>query len=125
VPGVVHGGDPLWTGLGRLDFLVAGLGAAGSDAVPWVELIGSVGGVNVIGAAIAVIVVGRFGLRDGRRWAWWFLGFCFVWIGIHDAVMTMRFFLVTDQPFMLLPYSYCVLMLAGLLRTRKAVFGRN
>ena len=89
----------------------------------YIELLGSVGGVNIVGAAIAVILVARFGLREGRRWAWWFLAFCLLWIGVHDAVMTTRFFLATGQPSMLLPITYCALMLAGLLKSRRVIFG--
>jgi hypothetical protein len=70
-------------------------------------------------------VVARFGLRNGQRWAWWFLAFCFVWIGLHDAVMTTVFFRATGQPFLVLPYTYCVLMLGGLVWTRKSVFART
>ena len=105
--GVARADSAWWTGLGTLDFSYSSLRAAGSDAPRWVELLGSVGGVNVIAAAIAVSVVARFGLRDRRRWAWWFLAFCFLWIGVHDAVITTRFFIATDQPFMLLLYTYC------------------
>jgi hypothetical protein len=39
--------------------------------------------------------------------------------------MATRFFQATGQPFMLLPYSYCVLMLAGLLRSRRSVFATS
>ena len=123
--GVARADHAWWTGLGTLDFSYSSLRAAGSDAPRWVELLGSVGGVNVVAAAIAVSVVARFGLRDGRRSAWWFLAFCFLWIGVHDAVMTTRFFIATDQPFMLLPYTYCALMLAGLVRSRRAVFAKS
>ena len=123
--GVARADSAWWTGLGTLDFSYSSLRAAGSDAPRWVELLGSVGGVNVVAAAIAVSVVARFGLRDRRRWAWWFLAFCFLWIGVHDAVMTTRFFVATDQPFMLLPYTYCALMLAGLVRSRRAVFAKS
>jgi hypothetical protein len=98
------------------------LHAAGAGTTAYVELLGSVGGVNIVGAAIAVILVARFGLRDGQRWAWWFLAFCLLWIGVHDAVMTTRFFLATGQPFMLLPFTYCALMLTGLLKSRPAIF---
>ena len=123
--GVARADSAWWTGLGTLDFSCSSLRAAGSDAPRWVELLGSVGGVNVVAAAIAVSVVARFGLRDRRRWAWWFLAFCFLWIGLHDAVITTRFFVATDQPFMLLPYTYCALMLAGLVRSRRAVFAKS
>ncbi|MDV7317079.1 hypothetical protein, partial [Mycolicibacterium fortuitum] len=111
-----------WTGAGSLDFSYTSLRQAGTQTQPFVELTGSVGGVNVVAAAVAVSVVAWFGLRAGHRWAWWFLAFCLVWVGIHDAAMATRFFEATGQPVMLLPYTYCALMLAGLLRSRKAIF---
>jgi hypothetical protein len=89
-----------------------------------VQLTGSVGGVNIVAGGVAVIVVRLFALRGGQRWAWWFPAFCFVWVGLHDATMATWFFAATGQPFMVLPYAYCVLMLAGLLRSRRAVFAR-
>jgi hypothetical protein len=61
-------------------------------------------------------------LRGGQRWAWWFLAFCLVWVGLHDATMATRFFRATGQPVFVLPYTYCVLMLTGLMRSRRAVF---
>jgi hypothetical protein len=111
-----------WIGTGSLGFSFASLRAAGAGAAAYVEMLGSVGGVNIVGAAVAVILVARFGLGDGHLWAWWFLAFCLLWIGVHDAVMTTRFFLATGQPFMLMPFTYCGLMLAGLLKSRRAVF---
>ena len=117
--GVVRANSQWWTGLGSLDFTYSGL-SRGAKA--WVELTGSVGGVNVVAGAVAVILVARFGLRGGQRWAWWFLAFCFGWVGLHDATLATRFFEETGQPVLLLPYSYCVLMLAGLLRSRPVVF---
>ena len=88
------------------------LSRAGREAPAWVQLSGSVGGVNIVAGAVAVIVVARFGLRGGQRWAWWFLAFCLVWVGLHDATMATRFFYATGQPVLVLPYTYCVLMLA-------------
>jgi hypothetical protein len=120
--GVARANSPWWTGLGTLDFSYSGLSRASLDAPAWIQLSGSVGGVNIVAGAVAVIVVARFGLRGGQRWAWWFLAFCFVWVGLHDATMATRFVSATGQPLMVLPYSYCVLMLAGLLRSRGAVF---
>ena len=120
--GVARSDSRWWTGVGSLDFSYSTLSRAGSDAPAWVQLTGSVGGVNIAAGAVAVIVVARFGLRNGQRWAWWFLAFCFVWVGLHDATMATRFFQTTGQPFMLLPYTYCALMLGGLLRSRRAVF---
>jgi hypothetical protein len=111
--------DPWWTGLGHLGFTYATLSAAGSGAAAWVQLNASVGGVNIVGAAVAVMVVARFGLRSGHRWAWWFLAFCLVWVGVHDATMATRYFLATGQPVMALPYTYCALLTVGLVRSRR------
>jgi hypothetical protein len=111
-----------WTGVGRLDFSYSSLSRAGREAPAWVQLSGSIGGVNIVAGAVAVIVVARFGLRGGQRWAWWFLAFCLLWVGLHDATMATRFFHATGQPLLVLPYTYCVLMLAGLLRSRRAIF---
>jgi hypothetical protein len=36
--------------------------------------------------------------------------------------MATRFFAATGQPFMVLPFTYSTLMLAGLLRSRRRVF---
>lgn len=120
--GVADSDEPLWTGLGHLDFSYADLASVGPSASAWLELNGSVGAVNIIAAAVAVIVVSRFGLRQGQRWAWWFLAFCLGWVGGHDAFMATRFFAETGQPIMLLPYTYVTLMTLGLLRTRRQVF---
>ena len=119
---VARGDAPLWTGLGQLPFSYSDLAGVGPGAAAWLELNGSVGGVNIVAAAIAVIVVSRFALREGRRWAWWFLAFCLMWVGLHDATLATRFFAATGQPVMVLPYTYVALMTAGLLRSRRAVF---
>jgi len=111
-----------WIGTGNLNFRFGGLSSAGPDAGSWVEIIGSVGGVNVAAAAVAVSVVARFGLRPGHRWAWWFLLFSLLWVGVHDAVVATLFFAQTGAPLMLMPYTYCALMIAGLARSRRAVF---
>ncbi len=75
---VARASSPWWLGIGSLGFSYASLSAPGASAAAYVELLGSVGGVNIVGAAIAVIVVARFGLRNGQPWAWWFLAFCLV-----------------------------------------------
>jgi len=122
---VTRADSPVWTGLGYLDFTYGRLSSAGGDADVWLQLIGSVGGVNVAAAAVAVIVVSRFALRDGQSWAWWFLAFCLLWVGLHDAVMATRFFLATGAPVMLMPYTYVALMTAGLIRTRGVALRRR
>ena len=74
--------------------------------------------------AIAVMTIARFALRSGQRWAWWFLAFCLVWVGLHDATMATRYFLQTGQPVMVLPYTYCALLALGLLRSRRLAAAR-
>lgn len=108
-----------WLGTGTLDFTHASLS---HDAAAWLDTSGSVGGVNIVAAAVGVMVASWFGLRAGKRWAWWFLAFCFVWVGLHDAAMATRFYALTGEPFLLMPYTYCVLMAAGLLRSRRTIF---
>ncbi|MGW5580677.1 hypothetical protein [Micromonospora chokoriensis] len=114
--------SPYWIGTGHLDFSHAELSRVSTEATAWLDVNGSVGGVNIVAAAVAVMVISRFGLRVGHRWAWWFLAFCFVWVGLHDAVMATRLFAKTGEPLMIMPYAYCILMAAGLLRSRRAVF---
>jgi hypothetical protein len=114
-----------WLGVGHLGFSFDSLDLAGAGAAPYVELSGSVGGVNIVAAAIAVLVVARFGLREGQRWAFWFLAFSLLWAGLHDLVMAARFFAQTGQPLLLMPLAYCALMLIGLLKSRSAIFARS
>jgi hypothetical protein len=123
--GVTHPDSAWWIGSGTLDFTFGGLSSAGPAAGSWVQVVGSVGGVNVAAAAVAVSVVAWFGLRAGRRWAWWFLLFSLLWVGLHDAVAATAFFAQTGAPLMLMPYTYCVLMIVGLVRSRRAVFSRD
>lgn len=120
--GVVRADAPWPTGLASLGFTFNRLPQAGTGIQEWLELTGSVGGVNVIAAAVAVSVVARFGLRESKPWAWWFLAFCLLWVGVHDAVAATRFFASTGQPVMIMPYTYVALMSAGLVRSRRAIF---
>jgi hypothetical protein len=66
--GVAAANSAWWTGLGTLDFSYSTLARAGNDAPAWVQLTGSIGGVNIVAGGVAVIVVSRFGLRGGQRW---------------------------------------------------------
>ena len=109
-------------GISRLDFSFDQVRAVGSSAGPLFEALGSVGAVNVIAAAVGVIVVSRFALRWGQPWAWWFLLFCLVWVGLHDAWSATRFFLKTREPLFVMPYTYCVLMAIGLYKSRSAAY---
>lgn len=88
----------------------------------YVELSSSVGGVNIVIGAIAVMVISRYGLRDGHKWSWFYLLFSLVWVGFHDAWSATRFFLATGNPSLILPYLYCLLMSTGLIKTYRGIF---
>ncbi|MFN8043433.1 MAG: hypothetical protein U0S13_08825 [Mycobacterium sp.] len=116
---VARGDAPLWTGLGQLPFSYSDLAGVGPGAAAWLELNGSVGGVNIVAAAIAVIVVSRFALQEPT------LGL--VVSGLlprvgrsprrHTGDALLR---GNRTAVMVLPYL--ALMTAGLLRSRRAVF---
>jgi hypothetical protein len=110
-----------WTGIGTLGFSFDGIGAAGSGAAEFLRTLGTVGGVNIVGGAVAVMVVSRFGLREGRAWAWWTLAFFLGWVGVHDLVMALRFLFATGQPLAVFPAFYCVAMAIALFRSRELV----
>ena len=92
-----HSDTPWFLGISSLNFSFDQLRATSSAAGPFVEVLGSVGGVNIVAGAVAVIVVSRFAVRRGQAWAWWFLFFCFIWVGLHDAWSATKFFLHTGN----------------------------
>ena len=47
-------------------------------------------------------------IANRASWAWWFLMFCLIWVGLHDSIMATRFSIHTGQPLMLLPYTSVV-----------------
>jgi hypothetical protein len=112
---------PWWTGVGTLGFSFHGIGAAGTGSAAFLQTLGSVGGVNIVGGAVAVVVVSRFGLREGRAWAWWTLAFFFGWVGLHDLFMAVRFLLATGQPLAVFPAFYCAMLATALVRSRGLV----
>lgn len=112
---------PWWTGLGTLGFTFHGIGTAGSGSAAFLQTLGSVGGVNIVGGAVAVMVVSRFGLREGRAWAWWTLAFFLGWVGLHDLFMAVRFLFATGQPLAVFPAFYCAMMAIALVRSRGLV----
>src|SRR5262249_23752947 len=112
-----------WTGVGRLGFSFQGIAAAGTGAGAFLQTLGSVGGVNIVGGAVAVMIVSRFGLRGGRAWAWWTLAFFLGWVGLHDLVMAVRFLFATGQPLAVFPAFYCVMLATALVRSRALIYG--
>jgi hypothetical protein len=111
-----------WTGLGSLRFSLKDLVASGPDADAFITLLGTVGPFNIIGAAVPAIAVSRYGLREGRKWAWFALAFDLVWIGFHDAFAAFRFYLATGQLAFLFPFTFVTLMFLGLAKSRARIF---
>jgi hypothetical protein len=115
-------GSLWWTGLGSLRFSFKDLAASGPDADAFIVLLGTVGPVNIIGAAVLAIAVARYGLRVGRKWAWFVLAFDLVWIGLHDTFAAFRFYLATGQLAFLFPFTFVTLMFLGLAKSRARIF---
>lgn len=109
-------------GIASLDFSFADLAAVSDNAEPFVELISGVISVNVTVGALAVMFVSYYGLRLGQKLARWFLLMCFIVVGLNDAYVATQFTLATRIPMLIMPYTYCILMAIGLMRTRKAIF---
>jgi hypothetical protein len=108
--------------VGPLGFTFAEIERASAALSAYFQLASSVGSVNVTAAAGYVWIVCWFGLRKGEKWAWYALLFSLIWVGGNDAAAAIRYTLETGIPFMLAPISFCVLMIAGLGLTRRAVF---
>jgi hypothetical protein len=117
--------DPWGSPLAPVDFTFSQLAALSGDAAAYVELSSSVGGVNIIAAAVGVLVVSRHGLRQGARWAWLFLVFSLVWMGLHDAWSAWRFHVATGDVSFVMPFTFCTLMVIGLVRSFPSVFSKT
>ncbi|MCU0699477.1 MAG: hypothetical protein MUC96_23470 [Myxococcaceae bacterium] len=113
---------PWGSPLAPVGFTFSQLAALSGDAAAYVELSSSVGGVNIIAAAVGVLVVSRQGLRQGARWAWLFLVFSLVWMDLHDAWSAWRFHLATGDVSFVMPFTFCTLMVIGLVRSFPFVF---
>jgi hypothetical protein len=107
----------------KLNFSFGQLAEVDPQAGPLVVLLGNLASVNIVSAAVAVILIAAFGLRYGHKWAWWYLLFSLVWVGFHDAYGVTKFFFETGAPMFVMPWGFCILMATGLIKTRRQVFG--
>ncbi len=115
--------DSVWTFLiHNLNFSFGDLAAVDPQAGPLVVLLADLASINIVSAALAVILVSFFALRYGYKWAWWYLLFSFVWVGLNDAYGVTRFFLETGAPMLIMPWGFCILMAIGLFKTRPQIF---
>lgn len=118
--------DSEWTLIVRnLNFSYGDLAALDLQAGAFVTLLAYVGGINIVSAAVAVILISIFGLRYGQKWAWWYLAFSLVWVGFHDVYGATKFFFATGAPMFIMPIGFCILMLVGLIKTRPLVFSNE
>lgn len=106
----------------NLNFSFADISAVDPQVGPFVSLLGDLAGVNIVSAAVAVILISFYALRYGQKWAWWYLLFSLIWVGFNDAYSVTVFFLETGAPMLFMPWSFCILMTIGLLKTRPQVF---
>lgn len=115
--------ESVWTFLiHSLNFSFGDLSAVDPQAGPLVVLLADLASINIVSAALAVILVSCFALRHGHKWAWWYLLFSLVWVGFNDAYGVTAFFLATGAPMLAMPWSFCILMAIGLFKTRPQVF---
>ncbi len=105
-----------------LNFSFANISAVDSQAGPLIVLLADLAGVNIVSAALAVILISRYALRYGRKWAWWYLLFSLIWVGFNDAYGATVFYLETGAPMLAMPWGFCILMAIGLFKTRTQVF---
>jgi len=115
--------DAVWSfWIYSLNFSFADISAVDAQAGPLTVLLGDLAGVNIVSAALAVILISRYALRHGQKWAWWYLLFSLIWVGFNDAYGVTVFFLETGAPMLVMPWGFCILMPIGLLKTRTQVF---
>lgn len=107
----------------HLNVSFGALSAVDPHAGPLVVLLSDLGSINIVSAALAVILISAYALRYGQKWAWWYLLFALVWVGFNDAYGVTLFFLKTGAPMFVMPWMFCILMSIGLIKTRKHVFG--
>lgn len=106
-----------------LNFSFSDLSAVDSQAGPFIVLLSDLGSINIVSAALAVILISRYALRYGQKWAWWYLLFSLIWVGFNDAYGVTAFYLETGAPMLIMPLTFCTLMTIGLIKTRKCILG--
>ena len=76
----------------QLDFSYHDMVAVSANSGDFFDLILSVSGVNIVVGAFSVIMVARYALKDGHRWAWWYMLVALLWLGFQDAYWAYIFF---------------------------------
>lgn len=108
--------------IAKLDFSYNDMINVSEDSGDFLDLISALSSVNIIIGAFSIIMISRFALKDGHKWAWWYMLVALIWLGFQDAYSVFRFFTETGVPFFIFPFMFCILMAIGLVLTRKEMF---
>lgn len=110
--------------LSRLDFSFDEIDAVSEDSGEFFSFIGDIGSVNTAMAALSALLVARFALRNGEKWAWWLLLVSMLWVGVQDAINTTRFYFEVrpTAPLPIMPTAFTTLMTIGLVKSYKPIF---
>ncbi|MBQ4836688.1 hypothetical protein [Pseudoalteromonas luteoviolacea] len=115
----------LWTFvIHNLDFSFSQLAAVDPQAGPFVAFLAMLASVNIVSAAVPIILISIFALRKGQKWAWYYLLFMLVWEGFNDVYSVTLFYFETGAPMFIMPWLFCILMATGLYKTRQQVFNQ-
>ncbi|MDK1286176.1 hypothetical protein [Pseudoalteromonas umbrosa] len=115
----------LWTFvIHKLDFSFSQLAAVDPQAGPFVTFLAMLAGVNIVSAAVPIILISIFALKKGQKWAWYYLLFMLVWEGFNDVYSVTQFYFDTGAPMFVMPWLFCILMVTGLYKTRGQIFNQ-
>ena len=105
-----------------LNFSFADFSAVDPQAGPFVAFLAALTHVNIISAAVPVILISKFALRYGHKWAWYYMLFMLIWEGFNDVYGVTVFYQETGAPMFVMPWVFCILMATGLYKTRNQIF---
>jgi len=111
--------------LGKLDFSYQNLVDVSEHSGVFVKFLASLSSVNIVIGAFSVIMISYFALRTKQKWAWWFILIALVWLGGNDAYGGYVFFKETGIPLFIMPFTFCALMIIGLVMTKKQIFNQD
>ena len=111
--------------LGKLDFSFNDIVNVSQDSQTFFELLSSLSSVNIIIGAFSVIMISYYALKTKQKWAWWFMLIALVWLGFQDAYSVFVFYLETGIPMFIMPFTFCTLMIIGLVKTKKQIFSKE
>lgn len=115
--------DAVWNLIiAKQDFSLNDLYNLNNNAAPFMKFLASFTGVNLVIGGVAVSLIAKKALRFGKKWAWQFMVFALLWVGVLDALGALVFFNSTGIPLLLLPFTLFILMLIGIIKTRKEIF---